>query len=664
MTKLEYNTLNTLDGLEAIRKRPGMYVGSTMCENNQAPRGLMHLVQEVLSNSADESLSGFGDRIILTLHEDHSVTIQDFGRGIPYGRDGDDVIRGFTVPHTSGKFDSEAYRKSGGTHGIGLKAVTALSKFVEVKAVTQSDRYQLRFEQDQVTEQVVEKNQNNQPTGTMIHFLPDDEVFETIQWDVEKIKHQMDNLAYLTEGVSYELRIPNEDPVIYQHNQGIDDLVKYMVGDGEVIGLDEPVRFKGVYGFKNGQFLGEIDDSFKGDTMDVEVSLEYVETSGDQIRSFVNAIPTTQGGPHENGLKRSLHHVFSDYATVKLGKKASVLDARDVRDGLVAVISMGIPESLLQFEGQTKEKLGTAGADDAIYELIQTHFKAWLYDHDDVGKTWLDKIYDARQARLKSAEARKSARAARKSKSTGLTDRLLLSTKFTDARSDDPEERELFIVEGDSAAGSANRARDSKTQAILPIRGKILNVMGEKASRVMGNMEISTLLNVLGCGFKEHFDEEKLDFHKVIIMTDADDDGSHIAALLITFFWQWMPQMVEGGYLYLANAPLYRFDRYVKGKRELAFALDRDEYEQMLPDYEGWKVTRLKGLGEMNDQDLRVTTMSPDTRQLYRVQVSDAESLSNMIELLMGKERKNGMTAPEARRSWFEQHVTFGTGEF
>lgn len=658
-----YNDVTTLEGLEAVRKRPGMYVGSTSSVDGENPRALLQLAQEILSNSTDEALGGFGKQVVMTLHEDNSLSIQDFGRGVPMGPEGDSVIRSFTVLHTSGKFDSEAYQMSGGQHGIGSKATNALSRWLQVDAVTSvGDAYRVRFEQENVVELSAEKAPDNAQTGTLVHFLPDNRVFDTIEWDVYSLKNKLNSMAYLTDGVEYRFvnKRDDEEPVSFLYEEGIADLVKSVSDVSERIGFKEPMRITKrvlLNDQKQPDRVVSKDDDSEGSFILVDLALLYTETVGEQIFSFANAIPTRDGGPHEEGAKDAVRDAFREFIKSKKLSKNGTVDPKDTRDGLVLAISLGLSEELLQFESQTKEKLGTTQAKKAVKMVLESELNLWLYEHETHAKKIVDKMLDAKTAREAAREARKVSQAARKGKKG--KEKLLMSTKLTKAISRKPEERELFVVEGDSAGGSAKSARDPQTQAILPLRGKPLNVSSKRLGAIMKNEEIATLVNVMGGGVATDFDVSQIQYDKLVIMADADDDGFHIMELLILAIWKLMPDLLRYGHVYVANAPLYRFDRYVKGKREKAFAIDANEYEQMKDQYEGWKVTRLKGLGEMNPVELEETTMNPSTRRLTQLKVVNEQDLTRMLELFLGSKAKDGVSASSARRSWLANNVDF-----
>lgn len=658
-----YDNVTTLEGLRAVRKRPGMYVGSTSSIEGENPRALLQIAQETLSNSTDEALAGYGKRIVMTLHPDNSLSIKDNGRGVPMGDDGDAVIRSFTVLHTSGKFDSDAYQISGGQHGIGSKATNALSKWLTVEAVTSvGDAYRVAFEQEDVTSFQSRKRKKNEHTGTTVHFLPDTEIFDHINWDPHALKSKLETMAYLTDGVSYQFinARDNEEPVTFLYENGIADLVGSVSDKTERIGFKKPMRVKKKVTLddkKQPDGVLDLDDATDKKSMTVDIALLYTESIGEQVFSFANAIPTRDGGPHETGAREAIRDSFRSFIKDKKLVKNGNVDPKDTRDGLVISISLGLSEDLLQFESQTKEKLGTTQAKKAVRMVLGASLSAWLYDNEKEAKKIVEKMVDAKSAREAAREARKVSQKARKG--TRGIDKLLLSTKLIKANSRKPEERELFVVEGDSAGGSAKSARDPKTQAILPIRGKPLNVSNKRLGAVMKNEELSTLVNVIGAGVGTDFDIDDIQYHKLIFMTDADDDGYHILELLILAVWKLMPDLLREGHVYAANAPLYRFDRYVKGKREKAFAIDNAEYEKMKGQYKGWKVTRLKGLGEMNPVELEETTMKRGTRRLTQLKVENDQEVTKMLELFLGTKQKNGESASSARRTWLSENVDF-----
>lgn len=649
---MTYNSVDTMNGLEAVRKRPGMYVGSTTSIDGKNPRALIQIAQEILSNATDEAMNGYGDKVLMTIHKDNSMTVQDFGRGLPMGKDFDSAIRSMTVLHSSGKFNAKDYAKAGGLHGIGAKATNALSKWLVVDAIdSEQNNYHIKFSQTEVLEKKKKKATKKDQTGTTITFLPDTDVFDMIDWDLDSLKVRVDNQAYLNAGVEFILtdeRLDSDNVFIYKHELGMSDLVTDFSDGSSFIGMKEPLRI-----------IGSAEGSKEG-TIDVELALSYIETIGSNVSSFANGIPTYEGGPHVDGLMQGIYKAFSEFAMDKkvMPKgKTSKLTANDTKDGLVAALSVDIPEDILQFESQTKEKLGTTKAKSVVLDLVYSELIKWLYDHVKQAVLIIGKMDDAKSAREAAVKARKDAKAMRGVK--GSKDKLMLSTKLTPARLSDSKVTELLIVEGDSAGGSAKRARNSLNQAVLPLKGVPLNVLGQRMSKIMKNEEMATLINVMNAGVGSDFELDKIAYGKTIIMTDADDDGAHIQELLIAAFWTLMPDYIKAGHLYIANAPLFRFDKYVKGKREKAFALDDDEFNKMKKDHKGWNVTRLKGLGEMDPDDLKITTVEPGTRRLTQVKVDDVKHLVTQLDVFMGTTKQ----ARDKRHDWIIKNVDFNNFE-
>lgn len=665
-----YDSIKTIEGLAAIRLRPGMYVGSTTSDDGSNPRALQQLVQEIISNSADEALNGFGNEVILTIHEDNSVSISDKGRGIPAGDNFDDIIRAATVMHSSGKFDSESYNTSGGQNGIGLKACTALSKWLTVDAVTSvGDAYSITFQQEDVVKKSMRQAKKGEQTGTTITFLPDDTIFSTIDWDTKQLSHKLDTLAYITPGVIYSLKDNRpEEPIekSYSHPDGMKDMVKAHAEGIGLVGVDEPLRIIGNYYFDdNNKAIGTDEDiSSTGLTkIGVEVALAWTESVNEDIMCYTNGIPNKDGGPHLDGARSAISKVVSDYAkTNKLLKGKEKITSEDTRDGLVMVVSVSIPGNILQFESQTKEKLGTTQARVAVSRVLEDNLSKWFYDNAKSAGKIIERMKDASDAREAAAKARKASQLSRSSKSK--KDIFDVSSKLVRSTAKNPKDRELVLVEGDSAGGSVIKGREirkikgknSIIQAVLPLRGKVLNVKkAKKQSKILSNTEISTIIQVLGAGFGKDFDVEKLEYDKVVILADGDDDGAHIISLIITMFWGLMPELITQGHLYVAQPPLFRFDTYKNGKRIKAFALDNAEYDAIKDNYKGWNVTRLKGLGEMDATELSETVIKKGNRKLIRVTADKAIEANKQVDLLMG----DAKDAAEKRRAWIEEVVNF-----
>ena len=671
------DNMKTKDGLQAVRDLPGMYIGSTTSQDGEAPRGLSQIIQEIISNSTDEIRAGFGSFVRVTLKEDDVVIVEDDGRGLPFGKKGSSAIRAATVLHTSGKFDSDTYKKSGGQHGVGMKATNAVSEWFTLDVVrdkkTSGDEdlaYTIYFEQDQTDKQKVKqrKRKRGEKTGTKVSFKPDPTIFDRTEQDFKAISRRLQNQAFLAAGVKYELideRVDEDgnlrnEPITYLYEDGISDQVRQYIEGDQTIGSKEPIYFDGTIEFdKKGRFIGELTNGNESNnTIDVRVSLIYTETIDDTVFSYANDIPTPDGGPHVNGLYLSIRDVFIDYAlSNKMINNRSDLTGNDTKDGLTAVLAVDIPtneQPTLSFESQTKEKLGTAQAKDAVMAIITDRLTTWLNDNKKKSKAIVEKMIEAKDARTAAKEAREVAKASRSNDNK--KDALLKSSKLAEANGNDPLKNELFLVEGDSAGGSAKAARDPETQAILPLKGKPKNVHGSKLSTILKNEEWSTIVNVIAAGVASEFQIEDRQYDKIIIMADADDDGYHIQMLLILGFWTLMPDMLRDGHIYIANPPLYRLDyTHSNGKREKVYALDDNELEELRKGRENWSLTRMKGLGEMNADELENTTMrkGENGRFLTRLVIEDEAELKDTIATLLG----GGSVNIAKRKSWIDTNV-------
>lgn len=668
-----YDSITTIEGLAAIRLRPGMYVGSTTSVDGEVPRALTQLAQEIISNAADEALNGYGDRVQLEINKDNSISVSDHGRGIPPGKDFDDIIRAATVMHSSGKFDSESYNTSAGQNGIGLKATTALSKWLRVDAVTvNGEAYSISFEQETVTDKSIRKAKRGEKTGTTITFLPDDDIFTTTNWNAKQLAHKLDELAYITPGVTYGLKDNRPEEVVdvsFHHPNGMKDLVANHAQGLEIVGEKEPLRFTGDFYFGgNGAtdpvgLAEEVRDTKGLTRIGVEVALAWTEGMNEDVICYTNGIANKDGGPHLEGARLAVTRAVTDYAkTSKLLKGKEKITGDDTRDGLIMVVNISVPGNILQFESQTKEKLGTTQARLAVQRVLETNLSRWFYDNPKAGKQVIGRMKDASKVRQAEALARQATKLSRSAK-RGKKDILDVSTKLVRATAKDPKDRELVLVEGDSAGGSVIKGREivkikgknSIVQAVLPLRGKVMNVRKASLDKAVSNTEISTIISILGTGIGKEFDIEKLQYDKTIILADGDDDGAHIISLIITLFWELMPELIKQGHLYVAQPPLFRFDTYKNGKRIKSFALDNEEYEKVKDNYKGWNVTRLKGLGEMDASELHETVIKRGKRKLIRVTSEHVQESNKSLQLLMGK----SPGAEQRRRDWIREVVDF-----
>ena len=639
MSKKEININNynddaiqVLEGLDAVRKRPGMYIGST------DGAGLHHLVWEIVDNAVDEALSGFGDRIDVTINKDGSLTVQDHGRGMPTGMHTMgiptvEVI--FTILHAGGKFGQGGYKTSGGLHGVGSSVVNALSSWLEVEITRDGAVYRQRFENGGKPVTTLEKvgTAPKSKTGTKVTFMPDASIFSTTDFKYNTISERLNESAFLLKNVTLSLTDKRTDEAIeFHYENGVQDFVSYLNEDKETL---TPVLY----------FEGE-DNGFQ-----VEVALQYNDGFSDNILSFVNNVRTKDGGTHETGLKSAITKVMNDYArkTGLLKEKDKNLEGSDYREGLSAVLSILVPEEHLQFEGQTKDKLGSPLARPIVDSIVAEKLTFFLMENGELASNLIRKAIKARDAREAARKARDESRNGKKNKK----DKGLLSGKLTPAQSKNPAKNELYLVEGDSAGGSAKQGRDRKFQAILPLRGKVINTAKAKMADILKNEEINTMIYTIGAGVGADFSIDDANYDKIIIMTDADTDGAHIQTLLLTFFYRYMRPLVEAGHVYIALPPLYKMSKGKGKKEEVVYAWTDGELEELRKQFgKGATLQRYKGLGEMNADQLWETTMNPETRTLIRVTIEDLARAERRVNVLMGDK-------VEPRRKWIEDNVKF-----
>ena len=635
ITKVEQeygaDEIQVLEGLEAVRKRPGMYIGST------GPRGLHHLVYEIVDNSIDEALAGYCSKIEVVIEEGDIIRETDNGRGIPVGVNSKTGLPAvtvvFTVLHAGGKFGGGGYKVSGGLHGVGASVVNALSEWLEVKVCDGEDVYFQRYERGKIINEL-EKIGKSDIKGTEVRFKADPEVFrETTVYEYSVLERRLREQAFLNAGVNIELRDERDPENILKNNfhyeGGIRSFVEYIHKKRSLQVIHPDVIY---FSSKNEE-----------DTVAVEIAMQYNESYNENLLTFANNIHTTDGGTHEEGFKRALTYVMNDYARKfgKLKENDKNLSGEDVREGITAIISVKLKEA--QFEGQTKAKLGNTEVRTMVDKLVRDKLMTYLEENPAVSKAIFEKA-------LASARAREAARKARESvRRKSALESAQLPGKLADCQSRDSSETEIFIVEGDSAGGSAKGGRDRRIQAILPLWGKMLNVEKARIDRVYGNDKLMPVITALGTGIGDEFDIEKLRYDKVIIMADADVDGSHIRTLLLTFFFRYMKPLIEAGHVYIAQPPLYRI---TKGK-EHKYAYSDIERDQILATIEGkTEIQRYKGLGEMDSEQLWETTMNPDTRLMLRVELSDAEEADETFTILMGDK-------VEPRREFIEKNAKY-----
>lgn len=640
LAKKQYNDYNddaiqVLEGLEAVRKRPGMYIGSTDA------RGLHHLVYEIVDNSVDEALAGYGSYINVTIHPDNSVSVSDEGRGMPTGmhksgKPTPEVI--LTVLHAGGKFGQGGYATSGGLHGVGASVVNALSEWLVVEIKRDGFVYTQRFENGGKAVTSLEKKGKTRKSGTTIHFKPDPTIFTTTTYNKETLTERLREAAFLLKGLKIELidlRGERSEETFYFEN-GIEAFVEYLNEEKETL---SPVVF----------FSGEQNE------IEIEIAFQFNDGYTENVLSFVNNVRTKDGGTHELGAKAGMTRAFNEYARkVKLLKeKDKNLDGSDIREGFTAIVSVRVPEAKLQFEGQTKGKLGTSEARSAVDSLVSEKLSYFFEENPEISTMLIKKAIKAAQAREAARRAREDARNGKKSKRKDV----LLSGKLTPAQSKNPQRNELYLVEGDSAGGSAKQGRDRKFQAVLPLRGKVINTEKAKLDDIMKNEEIRTIIHTIGAGVGADFSLEDVNYDKVVIMTDADTDGAHIQVLLLTFFYRYMRPLFKAGKIYIALPPLYKVSKGSGKKEVVEYAWDERGLAKVINQVgRGYTIQRYKGLGEMNAVQLWETTMDPETRTLIRVKLEDAARAEKRVTTLMGDK-------VEPRRKWIESHVAFGLDE-
>lgn len=626
MVKYDESSIKILEGLEAVRKRPGMYIGST------DKRGLHHLVWEIVDNGIDEAINGYGNHLKVTIHKDGSVSVSDEGRGVPVGKHESgkstpEVI--YTVLHAGGKFQEGGYKVSGGLHGVGASVVNALSKWMKVSINRDGGKYEISFKDGGHLDEDLKKVGTTNRTGTTVRFMPDDEIFSTTTFSFTTICERMQESAFLIKGLMIDV-IDEEDEkeAHFHYERGLEEFVSYL-NEGKKT-IHNVVGFEGT---KN--------------KIEVECALQYTDSYNENVVSFVNNVKTSDGGSHEVGLKSALTKAFNEYARSNgyLKAKDKNFEGSDVREGLTVILSLKIPEDLLQFEGQTKGKLGTPLAKTVVDQIVYEKMQYFLEENKGIATDIINKALKGKAAREAARKAREEARKGKNknAKEKNLSDKLAPATKK------DPKKNELFIVEGDSAGGSAKTGRERSFQAILPLRGKVLNTERCTMDEAYKNAEINTLIYTIGAGVGPDFHIEDCNYDKIIIMTDADDDGCHIQVLLVTFFYRYMRPLIEAGRVYIANPPLYKVSF---SKKEEVYVYSDDELKEVTNGRKMEDLQRYKGLGEMDATQLWETTMDPEKRSLFRVKITDVALAEKRVSVLMGDK-------VEPRKEWIEENVDF-----
>ena len=619
------NSIKIMEGLDAVRKRPGMYIGST------DKRGLHHLAWEIIDNSIDEISNGYGDYIKIVIHKDNSLTISDNGRGVPVGMHSSGISTPeviYTILHAGGKFEEGGYKTSGGLHGVGASVVNALSSYLKVEIKRDGFKYEIEFNNGGKLLSPLTKLDKTNRTGTTVTFMPDKEIFKDAKFSFTAISERMQEVAFLIKNITIEVIDEDGDKKnLYHYDDGLKEFVNFINEDLEP--LCDTLYFSGT----------------KND-IEVEIAMQYTTNYSENIISFVNNVKTVDGGTHELGFKSALTRILNDYAKKNniLKAKDKTFEGSDVREGLTAIISVKIPESILQFESQTKSKLGTPIARSSVDTVVSEKLPFYLEENNKIASILIDKIQKSKQAREAARKAREDIRKGKNSSKN-----LTLSGKLVPAQSKDKIKKELFLVEGNSAGGSAKGGRDRKYQAILPLRGKIINTEKAKEADILANEEIATIISTIGAGYGSNFDVNEMEYDKIIIMTDADFDGSHIQCLLLTFFYRFMKDLVEHGKLYIAMPPLYKMT--FSNKKSVYVYTDQEKSE-LAEKNEVINIQRYKGLGEMNSSELAETTMNVDTRSLIKVVNEDKLLSDKRISVLMGED-------VEPRKAWIEENVDF-----